>query len=211
MFRPGARCARVENSVRKRCERYSNAAAGGLRLCGRRSTVPRPRACRHRFGVFCATLGSRSDRLRMRRDDHPQSNLRPRSIWPARADCPEVLAVHPPMQRWPSKIRSRQRGLQPCHVPEAAHPHGPKSQEAGAQRKRQPVRVTDARCPPVDASPVHWSRWQRNWFRVGAPLRLICQPPEPTRAWEEVGRRAQRTGSFDLCRAFRVRLSGMPA
>jgi hypothetical protein len=120
--------------------------------------------------VFCATLGSWSDGLRMRRDDHPQSNLRPRSIWPARADCPGVLAVHRPMQRWPSKIRSRQRGLQPCHVPGASHPHGPKSQEAGAQRKRQPVRVTDARCPPVDASPIHWSRWQWNWFRVGTPL-----------------------------------------
>jgi len=38
------------------------------------------------------------------------------------------------------------------------------------------VRVTDARCPPpVDASPVHWSPWQWNWFTGGTPLWLIWQ------------------------------------
>ena len=37
------------------------------------------------------------------------------------------------------------------------------------------MRVTDARCPPVDASPVHWSPWQWNWFTGGTPLWLIWQ------------------------------------
>ena len=35
--------------------------------------------------------------------------------------------------------------------------------------------MTDARCPPVDASPVHWSPWQWNWFTGGTPLWLIWQ------------------------------------